>query len=353
MLVWLSMLTAVAVLWFVIPDSIGEKKKKLMFLTFSGIIVVFLVGGRCVERTASADVLAYYRLYECAIDDNIEHLMRSHQMDWGYTVFNKILAFFIPWPQFIVYLEAAFVTLSVFRFLYINVKDVYLGVIVYFCTGAWAFMTSGFRQAFAIGICLFAFEFMKKKTFKADLIALLLIFVASLCHVTSWVFAAAFVFRNIRMSKKVVLISISVTIVAFLGVELITDVVERVMDYGFTGDYEGSIIGGIVPIFIFAMTLLFSFLASKTDKVFFDKHNFMMVMVFLGLCMYFFRYNTTILERVSYYFTIFHCALLPSALGQIKDFKTKNVIKAICVAFCFGLFVYRMADTNDYYFYWM
>lgn len=354
MLVWLSMLTAVAVLWFVIPDSIGEKKKKLMFLTFSGIIVVFLVGGRCVERTAPPDVLAYYWIYEDAITRSIESVMRSNQTEWGYTVFNKILAFVIPWPQFIVYLEAAFVTLSVFRFLYINVKDVYFGVIVYFCTGAWAFMTSGFRQAFAIGICLFAYEFMKKRAFKSDLIALLLIFIAAMLHFSAWVFAVMFVIRNISVRPRVFLIGVGATFCTYFVLTAAVDLLVRITDDTLTSSgYEGSVFGGLVPIATFLVSLLLAYLANRSDKTFAKTFQMPILLVFFGLCLYTFRYNNTILERISYYFTIFNCVLLPSAIGAIKDYRTRNIVKALCIGVCFFLFVDRMAETNDYYFYWM
>lgn len=354
MLVWLSMLTVVMGLWFLIPNNISEKKKKLLFLTFSGIIVVFLVGGRCVERTASADVLIYYEMYERIISDPFEQIMKFYQMDWGYTVMNKILATLIPWPQFIVYLEAAIVTVAVFRFIYINTEDVFLGVVVYFCTGAWSFMLSGFRQAFAIAICLFAYEFMKKKTFKSDLIALFLIFLAAMLHFSAWVFVAVFVIRNIKVRRRVFVIGVAVTICTYFVLSTAVDLIVHITNDTLTSQgYEGSLFGGLVPIVTFLISLLIAYLVNRTDKSFSVTFCVPILLVFIGLCLYTFRYNNTILERISYYFTIFNCILLPSAIGAIKDFKTKNIVKALCVSVCLLLFLDRMAVMNDYYFYWM
>lgn len=352
MLVWLLMLGAIVVLWFAIPEGLGEKKKKLIFLALSGLLVAFLMGSRCPIRTGSADVYVYHYLYERTLKDPLDYLQERYKTEMGYLVINKILASISPQGQTLVYLEAAFTTFAIFYFIYRNCEDVFLGVIVYLTTGTWAFFLSGFRQAFAICLCLFAFEQMKKKKFKNDLLALGIIAFATLFHVTAWVFLLAYIIRNMKLNKNTVLLALIVTAVCFISLEYLVDIFEVLMGAEYASGYEGNMLGGIVPIIIFLMALLLSFMAWKQDKNYLEKYSFHVLMLLMGLCLYLFRYNTMIFERISYYFTVVICVVLPNSLQVIREPRTKTVCKALCTVCCLVLFIYRMTGSRDYYFYW-
>lgn len=351
MLVWLSMLIAVILLWAVIPEAMGKKKKRLTFLFISGLLVAFLVGSRCPFRSGSGDLYVYYNVYLRTAAEPIDDIIKHYTMERSYLEINRFLASIFPWGQFIIYFEAFFTTFSVFRFIYKNTEDVFTGVIVYICTGGWGFFLTGFRQAFAISICLFAFEYMKKKKFQSDLMALLLIFIASLFHTTTWIFAAAFLLRSIKINRYKVMTAIIVTAVAFVVMNPFVDALEKVMGSSYRVGYDGNIFGGLVPIAFFLGALLLSYLAWIQDKSYLEKYSFQINMLIFGLCLYLFRYNTMVFERISYYFTIVVSALLPNALNAINDPRTKTVAKAVCVIMCLVLFIYRWA-SSDYYFYW-
>lgn len=352
MLVWLLMLGAIIVFWFAIPDGLGEKKKKLIFLVLSGVLVAFLMGSRSHVRSGSSDVYWYYVLYERTLTDSLEYIKARHNTEMGYLVITRFLANIIPWGQFIIYLEAVFTTLVMFWFIYRNSEDVFIGVIVYICTGTWAFFLSGFRQAFAICLCLIAFELMKKKKFSSDLIALGIIAFATLFHVTAWVFLFAFIIRNIKLNKSVVLLAVIATVVCFIALEYLVDIFEGLMESEFSTGYEGNLLGGIVPIATFLIALVLSYVAWTQDKNYIEKYNVYVLMLLMGLCLYLFRYNTMVFERISYYFTALICVVLPNSLQAIKEPRAKTVSKALCVVCCVVLFIYRMRDASDYYFYW-
>lgn len=353
MLVWLLMLGIIVVLWFVVPDAIGEKKKKLIFLMLSGLLMAFLMGSRCPIRTGSGDVYVYYTTYMRLATQTVEYVHERITMEESYLYINQFLVRIIPWGQFIVYLEAAFTTFVIFRFIYRNCEDVFLGVIVYITTGAWAFFMSGFRQAFAICICLLAFEHMKKKKFSGDLVALLIIMFATLFHASAWVFLLAYVIRNLKPNKATVFLAFILTVVCFIALEYLVDIFETLMENEFETGYGGSVFGGFIPIVTFVLALLLSYMAWRQDKAYIEKYSFHVMMLLVGLCMYLFRYNTMVFERISYYFTVVICVVLPNSLQAIKDTRTKTVCKALCVACCAVLFWNRSLDMKDYYFYWM
>ena len=352
MLIWLLMLAAFTLMWFMIPEAIGEKKKKLIFLWLSGLLLVFLMGSRCPFRSGSGDVLVYHQIYLRTAVDTIEEISGYHSMEETYLWINKFLVSIFPWGQFIIYLEAAFSTFAVFRFIYRNTEDVYIGVVVYICTGGWLFFLTGFRQAFAICICLFAFEYMKKKRFSMDLVALGIILTATLFHSSAWIFFLAFVVRNLKLNKTTVFAAIVLTIISFVVMNPFVDMIEGMMGTNYRVGYEGNLLGGIVPVMVFFISLLLSYLAWKHDKQYVEKYGFHIVLLLTGLCMYLFRYNTVVFERMSYYFTIVVCSVLPNSLCAIKDKRTQIIYKALCVALCAMLFVYRQSDSGKYYFYW-
>lgn len=352
MLVWLLMLGAITLLWFMIPEAIGEKKKKLMFLWLSGLLLAFLMGSRCPYRSGSGDVYVYYLTYTRTAVDSIADIAKHYYMEESYLWINKFLMSVIPWGQFIIYLEAVVSTLAVFRFIYKNTENVYLGVVVYICTGGWAFFLTGFRQAFAISICLFAFEYMKKRQFAMDLVALGIVLFASLFHNTAWLFLLAFVMRKLKLNRLTVFVTVCITILSFVAMNLFVDMIEEMMGTNYRVGYEGNLFGGIVPVVVFASALLLSFMAWMQDKEYLEKYSFQISMLMAGLCLYLFRYNTVVFERMSYYFTIMVCSVLPNSVCAIKDKRTQIICKAFCIVLCMALFVYRISDSGRYYFYW-
>lgn len=352
MLVWLLMLGAIVVLWFALPEALGEKKKKLIFLVISGVLMAFLMGSRCPVRSGSADVYWYYVIFIRTSTDTIEEITRGFKMEHGYLIMNRILYSIIPWGQLIIYLEAAFTTFTIFWFIYRNTDDVFSGVIAYICVGSWGFFLTGFRQAFAICLCLYALELMKRKAFATDLLALLIIAFASLMHITAWLYVAVFIIRSFKLNRFTVLAALGVTAVTFVSLEYIVGVFEKASNTEFSTGYEGNILGGIVPIAVFSLSLGLSYLAYVHDKSFLEEHSLHLLLLLVGLCLYLFRYNTVVFERVSYYFTVVICVMLPNALNAIRNPRSKIIGKALCLALCIGLFVYRMADSSNYYFYW-
>lgn len=352
MLVWLLMLAAFTLMWIMIPEAIGEKKKKLIFLWLSGLLLVFFMGSRCPYRSGSGDLYVYYNTYLRTAVDSIADIAKHYYMEESYLWINKFLVSIVPWGQFIIYLEAAVSTFAVFRFIYKNTEDVYLGVIVYICTGGWTFFLTGFRQAFAISICLFAFEYMKKRQFSMDLVALGFVLFASLFHSTAWLFLFAFVVRSLKLNKVTVFFVICITAVSFVVMNPLVDKIESLMGTNYRVGYTGNIFGGLVPIMVFFTALLFSYFAWKQDNGYLEKYGFHIAMLLAGLCLYLFRYNTVIFERMSYYFTIVICSVLPNSVCAIKDKRAKVIVKAFCIALCMGLFVYRTSDSLKYFFYW-
>jgi len=353
MWIWFSMLASIIVVRFMIPDAIGKKKKNLIFLGISYLIVVFVVGSRSPHLSGSVDLYNYYEVYGNAMNFPLSFLKESYEMDDGYLVFNKILAAIVPWNFFIVYFEAAFCTAVMFWYIYRNADSVFLAVMVYLCFGPWQFFLTGFRQSFAICLCFIAFELIKKHKTIPDLIALGLILLATTFHITSWVFLSVYIIRRIRITKNLIVYCALFLLFMFTSLDNLLVFGNDLVGREYTDTYYGNVFAGLVPIIAFAGTLILSYLISTWDKSYIEEKQFELMMLIVGLCIYLVRYKLQIMERISFYFTPVVSVALTNSVTRQRTKKVSNVVYAICAALCIGLFLYRcFTQLSVYSFYW-
>lgn len=352
MLVWPFMLLSIIVIWFMIPDALGEKKKKLIFLGLVFGILVFLLGSR--HNGGVGDCYSYYRWYRRAMNLPLDQLLLYTGVEDGYLVLNKILAVIIPWNQFIFYFQAAFCTGIMFWYIYRNSENVFLSVIVYICVGPWQFFLTGFRQSIACCICFIALELVKKKKTSLDVTALVLIALASTIHTTAWLFLIVFIIRRFKVNRNIVFFSLFITLLCIVFSKELTSFGNDVLGREYTpGLFSGNVFGGLVPILIYIITLILCYIAWFNNKHFVEDYAMEIKMMVFGLCLYSLRYNTTLFERISHYFTPVISVILPSAIVRQKDIRESKIISAFCVALLFALFIYRTySQYGEYHFYW-
>ncbi|MBR3988468.1 MAG: EpsG family protein [Clostridia bacterium] len=354
MLVWLLMLAGIMAVWLVMPDALGEKKKKLIFLGFALAILVFILGSRDEYSVANSDVYGYLKWYRRAIALPLNELLEYTAMEKGYLVLNDVLSWFVPWDRFIMYFQAAFCTGVMFWYLYRNVDNVFFAVITYICIGAWQFFLTTFRQAIAICICLIALELIKKEKRSCDIGALLLIILATTIHTTAWVFLIVFIVRGLKLRKGFIAFCVLSVLLISVFIDDLVDIANETLGRGYTaGMQRGNAFGGIVPILIYVGTFVLCFIAWKNDNSFTKDYSFEIKLLALGLCIYVFRYNTTVFERISFYFTPVIAVLLPAAVEHQKLKTERRIITVIGISLCIFLFAYRVVQQyGNYRFYW-
>lgn len=353
MWVWILMLFSIFGIRFLIPDGIGEKKKNLIFLFLSFVIIVFVVGSRSPHLIHSSDLYNYYSCYGEAMTNPLSYLYDEYRMESGYLIMNKILAWLVPWNYFIIYFEVAFSTAVMFWYIYRNAESVFLAVIIYICLGPWQFFLTGFRQTFAICICFIAFELIKKRKSVTDIISVGLIALAASLHITAWVFLIVFLLRNIKVTKKVIIYAALLTLFLLVTLDDLLAFGNDMLGREYTDQYYGNVFAGLVPIMVYIGTFILCYLIWTWDKTHMDQNRLEIVMLIVGLCIYVMRYNMHIMERVSYYFTSVVSVVLANAITRQRTKKVSNVIYLICCVLCVLLFMYRTFEQyGEYHFYW-
>lgn len=353
MKVWLYMLFSIIGVRFLISEKIGKKRKNLIFLSVSYVIIVFVVGSRSPHLMASTDLYNYYNCYGESLVRPLSELTEMYNMEEGYIILNKILAWLVPWNFFITYFEVAFCTAVMFWYIYRNAESVFLAVIIYICLGPWQFFLTGFRQSLAISICFIAFELIKKRKGITDLISVGLIALASALHITAWVFLLVFILRSITVTKKVVIYAALLTLFLFVTFDDFLIFGNDLLGREYTDTYYGNVFAGLIPIIVYVATFILCYLIWTWDKTFMEQNQFEVIMLITGLCIYIIRYKLLIMERVSFYFTPVISVILANAITRQRTKKVSNVVYVICVALCIALFAYRtITQYGDYYFYW-
>lgn len=356
MLIWILMLLSIVLFWVLLPDALGKKKKNLIFLWLSFLVVVFVVGSRSPHMMNSADLVNYYRMYSRAANWTLERLLTHYDtVGSGYLILNKVLSWMFPWPYTMQYVQAAFCTFVMFWYIYRNADNVFFGVMVYICIGPWQFFLTGFRQSIAVCICMIAFECMKKRKLWWDLLAVAITLFATTMHITAWVFLLAFVVRQIKITKKVLIYAVCVTLVLFVFLDDILALGNSIVQKEYTMNYYGNTFGGLVPILVYLGALLLNFFIWTKNKKHLEENGFEIAMLIFALCLYVLRYQVHIMERVSLYFTPVSCIVLSNGITRQegKSGFSKQVLPVLSVVLFIILFIYRSnAQYGNYHFYW-
>lgn len=354
MWVWFFMLLCIVVARFMVPDALGEKKKNLIFLAITFGVIVFFSGSRCpIYNMYNGDLYDYFYFYKAAINMPFSQYMETFSFEIGYRLLNEILAWLVPWPYFIIYFESAFCTGVMLWYIYRNSDNAFLSVIFYICTGPWGFFLTGFRQSFAVCFCIIALEMMKKRKWYWDLGAGLMVLLAVSFHSTALVFFLTFIIRYIKLNKKVIVTAFALTAVSTLFIEDVLIFFNELWDKGYENMYKGNALGGIVPIAIYTMALLLCYYVWEHDHRSMDNMQLEITMLFIGMCIYFLRYQAIILERISIFFTPVVSVVLTNGVSRIKNKTTRNILFVLACGLGIALFIYRNEyQDGRYYFFW-
>ena len=314
------------------------------YLIIAGSVVALIMGLR-TKYTGSSDTYAYSEIiykgileYDSFLDYFNFKLSDTEFIfsETGFYLFMWLLSRVFPDPQMLILITSIFITYSACRFIYKNTKDVPMGLLIYVSLGLFTFNMSGMRQAMAMSICLFAYEFVKQRKLIPFLLTVL---IAMQFHKTALCFFPIYLMPLIQTSK-------GNTFWYFVGMLLFILAMDWIIETfnAFTGeDYligDQADGGGISVIMIYATGIILSLFMHRTLK---EKNiRMQFYIVTLGLTCYIARYLANqVLERLSYYFFYFTLLLFPNIMDQLNEKERKVVKMAVCIC-ALLLFWYRL-----------
>ncbi len=338
------------VISFLYKDIGINDKKKRNFLVVCGLILFLFMGLRS-RYLGSTDTQNYYNMMKVAIGcDSWREYYNKDGVEVGFQMFTFLLSRIFTNPHALIIASSAIFVISVCFFIYRNSKDVAFSLVMYITLGLMLFEMQGMRQAIAMSICLFAYEFVKKR----KLIPFLLcIAFAMTFHITAMVFVVVFFVSMIpyNLLNMVILTVISV-VMTFTADNLVQFANEI-----FNMDYDNTVYesGGLVATSIYLLIIVFAVVVSKNMKNCKNESSMFYVLC-MGMVCFAMRYvGANIAERISFYFMFAQLIVLPNSIAYLKQ-RDRLLIKLIVYILMVCLFAYRLSTGEKflpYEFYWM
>lgn len=350
---------------FLFYSGSRQDDKRILILAFIMLVAVF--GCQDVETTGSGDIKAYYATYQQAIEsDNLFSFIEDNPyMEKGYLVLTWLLSKIIRWPQFILFFEAAFCCGITLRFIYKYSEEVLLSVLGFMSLGLLGFYQTGFRQGMAISICLLALEMADKRRPCAFI---LLVLAAINVHQTAIVFLPAYFIMKIRVNQFLVIAEMGLLLLMRLSAPFIMSLGNEIFQRDFTMAAPGNKAGGAINIMIglfavFAMMYQMGNynIAVTTEKKCgqgisvaensFNNHK-LLYLLLLGIGLYTLRYQASIMERISFYYTPMLFILLPGVIRNSFAEKDRRLLVMLLMAGMLFLIDWRFG-TRDFLPFWL
>ncbi len=330
--------------------EITQEKNKRNYLIICGIILVLVVGFRS-RYSGSPDTDSYCKKFERMLLYNnfLDYLKADRNSalennilfsEMGFWFGTWILSRLFSNSVWYVFLTTAFILFGVIRFIYKNSEDVMLSLIMFITLGLFTFCMNGLRQALAMTICLFAYEFVKKK----KLFPFLLVISLAVMFHKSAIFALLLYFTSqLRFNFKSGVLFVAISLIFIYFAQEIVVVADALFDKEYSEEITAS--GGYIALMIYLLVIGFGFLFAQ--KQFQNQESIgVLYLSILGAIIFLMRFIfSSGYERISYYFLYYLCILFPIELKAFEN-KSQDIIRIIFIALCLLLFAYRMRATN-------
>ena len=358
MIVWIGMFVFIVGLKLLMKNLHTEKQKK-NYLMIVGFTLAILFALRGENYGGVYDMRVYMDFFERTANTEWSRLFVNPEFEVGFVVLNKLLSYLSHNGRTIVVFHAFFCTYSVCRFIYKNTNEVFWAFLFFFSLGNMGFFLTGMRQAIAICICLFAVERAKeRKLFSFSVTSL----IAFSIHQSALVFVVMYLLLRLdifKRDKKMIVLPIAFMIAFSSQIIRFGQVLS---DDVYAAETAKFSFNGIVPILIYAITIVGQILFVKSEN---DPINGLpsldqkdpyigLSMTAMGLGLYFLRFYSMVLERISFYFLQGAPVALADVVGYLKRERYGRIIEMIIIVLCFLLFLRRLSGASyaNYIFFW-
>ncbi len=322
------------------------KSTRVIFITMCFIELAFISGFR--SWNIGNDTQAYINVF--ILSGSYPELLKSH-MEVGYLIFNRFLHLFTSNPQVLLITTSIFIIGAWLKTFY-KYSIALLFSVLLFVILEYSTTLTMIRQEIAIGIVLLSIPFIIRR--QLFFFALMVILATSF-HISA-VFAIILYFLyNLSFNTKYVLIALTSTLVIFLFLVPILDIIINIT--GRYGSYKGNILLGeetrvaslVKTVVQFSITCFcyfsYRYIRPQTDKSCYQiKTSFLLWCSLFALCMQFISIRGTVMERLVLYYSFINFISIPFFVSYYP--KRTQIFISVSMICCFILyksivFVYR------------
>lgn len=343
-MVYLITLAVIVAFAGMAPPKYGLRQNNYKnYLILCGFLIA-VVSALRTPYTGSGDSVAYVnkyigmQSYQSFQDYYDIHLSKYDLLssEAGFYFSMWLLGHVFKDGQTVLIVSSLFTTWAVCRFIRRNSVDAALSLTIYVCLTLFTFNMNGVRQAIAMSICLFAYEYAKQR----KLIPFVLVVVlAMLFHKTAMCFLPVYFLPKMKNTFGNWFFYVIGLITCLLFVDRFIAGYYEISGEDYSRG-EASSSGGLFVVLLYVGAIALTIYKSKILKV--AANRTALFAVLAGFAAYLARYaRSTILERVSYYYYYFMLLLIPAAIQELQD-KEYKLVKILFIAGALLLFIYRI-----------
>lgn len=356
MIYLIFMAAVVAFLGYAPPKYHLQQNNYEKYIWICGVLIAAVAALR-TPYTGTGDNITYYYCYKNL--QNFETFQEYYDVYLSdYDLLSSEAGFFYTFwlfghvfkdGQMAIVISSLLVTVSVCVFIRRNAVDVSLSLTIYVCLGLFTFNMNGMRQAMAMAICLFAYDFAKNRKLIPFVLTVLL---AMLFHKTAMCFFPVYFLPRLKNTFGSWLFYIFGLIMCLLFLDRLMAGYSDITGKDYT-DNEAATGGGIFVILLYVGSIMMAMYKSGILER--QAGRTAMLATLTGFTAYIARFvGSSILERVSYYYFYFPILLIPETFQELDEREYK-LVKMIFVLGCMLLFVYRITKGafRNFTFYFM
>jgi hypothetical protein len=344
-------------IFFKSKEIVLNQRTRIFLFLFSSFIIFILHSG-LRHWSVGLDTFQYNNIFENVKIDSIdsiwENVINGKGIDPFYDLFQKIFQYFSNDYQIYLIFVAILFFGSYCFFLYdnlISINQILISNIIYIAYFSGFYSVTGIRQTIATSFLLYAFAFFKKQK---NTFVFLFIFLASLFHITSFIFILIYL-TKIKWTEILHLISIICFFIIFNFRYILTPIFtllflseDRFGVYTEKYDEGGSLKLTILNLLFSLILLLFNkklkIINNNTIKL--SSNAFAISIFFLPL-----QWVNPSAGRIGMYFSIFLLIILPYLLDTLKFKEDKNLSYFLLTIIFIFLTIFSSLETR-YLFFW-
>ena len=328
--------------------NIKNNKIQTKFVIFSMLILTIISAIRA--SNVGADTLQYYTAFNCLSSFN-ELNFDIFRYEKGFTFFMWIIHKFSKDPQILLITTSLIVNYGIGRFIMKNSNNKILSLILYFiCNFFFSYMNI-MRQAIAISIILFGFEFLKKDK---KILFIIFTLLASFFHFSAVLALLYIPLKKLKYNKNMILIVIIISFICFIFgnniFNYLGNISIRLNGYidskYYSQNYFGALIEFVLNFLSFALGV--HIIKKYNPKIIKDKSdslNLILGIIAINVVFYALIMKVSIFNRFSPYFSIFNIVWIPNYLNLIQNRRKKLfyslIIVGIYTAYFLSILIYR------------
>lgn len=337
--------------------KVSNNKNNALVISF--ILITLIAALR--KYTIGADTAQFYR--------DFTNIVSSYS--WDYTDFRyeagfyylcKLLGIISKDAQILIIVTSILINFSVYKFIKKNSPDLCLSTILYIITLVFFSNMNIMRQALALAILLFGFEFLKEKKYIKYIIVTL---IASLFHTVAFASLLLLLFAMLPNKKSVYFLEFFLAILSFIFYRQLFNMLT--LGFGYSGyatseygvsNYFGSVLSALEIFIVIGSLFLFSYSKNSNNSSY--KLRVLTIASILYIWFNFLVIRMNIFNRISGLFGIYNIILIPCLLDKMKENNKSNYLimkKFLVIIYLTSFLIISILRPEwygviPYYFFW-